>query len=391
MTRTRLEGRLLLPGRVAFGSLTLVDGRIAEVEVGAPDRAGRSGDPDAPWLVPGFIDVHVHGGGGADAMDGPDAVRAMARTHLRGGTTAMLPTTMTNPWAAVVQALRGVAEVAAEDAAAARSSATAAAFDRAAVFGAHLEGPFISPDRLGAQPPFALRPTEALLDEALALDVVRLVTIAPEEDQGAVAARRFAEAGVRVSAGHTMASAETVEAWAAAVKSACGTWGGTHLYNAMTGLSGRAPGAIGALLGDEQAYAELIVDGHHVAPASVRTAFASKGARLLLITDAIRAVGLGEGSTSLGGQEVMVQGGRATLADGTLAGSVLTMDRAVRTAVAMGVAPERALRAATEVPADYLGLRDRGRLVEGAVADVLMLDPGLELVGVWRAGVRVLP
>ncbi len=391
MTRTRLEGRLLLPGRVALGSLTLVDGRIAEVEVGAPERAGRSGDPDAPWLVPGFIDVHVHGGGGADAMDGPDAVRAMARTHLRGGTTAMLPTTMTNPWAAVMHALRGVAEVAAEDAAAARSSATAVAFDRAAVLGAHLEGPFISPDRLGAQPPFALRPTEALLDEVLALDVVRLVTIAPEEDQGAVAARRFAEAGVRVSAGHTMASAETVEAWSAAVKAAGGVWSGTHLFNAMTGLSGRAPGAIGALLGDEQAYAELIVDGHHVAPASVRTAFAAKGARLLLITDAIRAVGLGEGSTSLGGQEVMVQGGKATLADGTLAGSVLTMDRAVRTAVTMGVAPERALRAATEAPADYLGLRDRGRLVEGAIADVLMLDPGLELVGVWRAGLRVLP
>lgn len=386
MTRTRLEGRLLLPGGVALGSLTLVDGRIAKVEVGAPDQAGRSGDADAPWLVPGFIDVHVHGGGGADAMDGPDAVRQMARTHLRGGTTAMLPTTMTNPWAAVVRALRGVAEVAAEDAA---GDGAAAVFDRAAVLGAHLEGPFISPDRLGAQPPFALRPTEALLDEVLALDVVRLVTIAPEEDQGAVAARRFAEAGARVSAGHTMASAETVEAWSAAVKAAGGMWGGTHLYNAMTGLSGRAPGAIGALLGDEQAYAELIVDGHHVAPASVRTAFAAKGARLLLITDAIRAVGLGEGSTSLGGQEVMVQGGKATLADGTLAGSVLTMDRAVRTAVAMGVAPERALRAATEAPADYLGLRDRGRLVEGAVADVLMLSPGLELMGVWRAGVRL--
>lgn len=388
MSTTRLEGRLLLPDRVALGSLTLSGGRIVAVEAAAGDDARGHGDADTPWLVPGFVDVHVHGGGGGDAMDGPEAVRAMARAHLRGGTTAMLPTTMTNPWTAVMRALHGVAAVAAEDAA---GDGSAAAGDRAAVLGAHLEGPFISPDRLGAQPPFALRPTEALLDEVMDLGVVRLATVAPEEDPGAVAARRFAEAGVRVSAGHTMASAETVEAWSAAVKAVGGVWGGTHLYNAMTGLSGRVPGAIGALLGDEQAYAELIVDGHHVAPASVRTAFAAKGKRLLLITDAIRAVGLGDGSTSLGGQEVRVQDGKATLADGTLAGSVLTMDRAVRTAVAMGVAPERALRAATEAPAAYLGLRDRGRLVEGVVADVLRLSPGLELLGVWRAGRQVLP
>ncbi len=373
------RGRWLLPDGVATGRVRVAGGRIAGFEPEPLDDDG--------WWVPGFVDVHVHGGGGGEAMDGVEGVRALAAAHLPHGTTALFPTTLTAPWPEVLAGLRAIAAVLHEDAMAAANEGPPER--RAAVLGAHLEGPFVSPQRLGAQPPFAIDPTPDRVAAVLALGVVRVVTLAPELDGAEAAAVAFARAGVRVSFGHTVADAATAERVAAAVERAGGVLGATHLFNAMSGMTGRAPGVIGAVLGDPAAFAELIVDGHHLAAASVRAAFAAKGARLMLITDAIRATATTATASTLGPHAVAIEGGAARLSDGTLAGSVLTLDVAVRTAVAMGVPVEAALRAATQAPAAYLGLADRGRVAPRAHADVVRLDAGLNVRSVWRAGVRV--
>jgi N-acetylglucosamine-6-phosphate deacetylase len=380
-TTTRLSGRLLLPDGVASGSVEVQGGRIRDVTLGPTD--------DDRWLVPGFVDVHIHGGGGGDTMDGPDGVRALAAAHLRHGTTALLPTTLTAPWPAVLAALRGVALVMQEDAVAAATHDERIGPPRAAVLGAHLEGPFVSPQRLGAQPPYAIDPTPERVASVAAFGVVRVATLAPELTGAAEAAATLARAGVRVSFGHTVADEATASAVAEAVREVDGVVGTTHLFNAMSGFTGRAPGVIGAVLGDSETFAELIVDGHHVFAASVRAAFAAKGLKLMLVTDAIRATATDVSVTSLGEQRVTIEGGAARLADGTLAGSVLTLDVAVRTAVSFGVPVEAALRAASQVPAAYLGLFDRGRLAPGAHADLVRLDDDLVVREVWRAGVRV--
>jgi N-acetylglucosamine-6-phosphate deacetylase len=354
----------LVPGRVRFGE------RILAVE--ADDAEG---GPAAPIVAPGFVDEHVHGGGGGDAMDGEEGVRALARHHLRHGTTALLPTTLTAPWDDVVSALRGVAAVAA-----------APADDEATVLGAHLEGPFVSPGRLGAQPPFAVDATHERVAEILALGVVRLATVAPEVPGMLASVAAWAAAGVRLNVGHTRADAEGVEVFLEAVRAAGGRAGATHLFNAMGGLEGRAPGPAGALLGDADAAIELICDGHHVAAASVRTAWRAARERLVLITDAIRASGMRDGTTELGGRPVTVIEGAARLPDGTLAGSMLTMDAAVRGAVAAGVPLEAALFAASTAPARYLGFAGRGVLEAGARADLVVLTPDLKVRAVVKAG-----
>jgi len=391
---TTLEGWIVRSHGVQRGRLVLGE-RIERIEpIG---RVVPEPDDDAPRYLPGFVDAHVHGGGGGDTMDGPDGVRAAARHHLKHGTTTLLPTTITNPWPKVLSALRGVAEVrdeireaAREEVRAEQRADTRAADDGAEILpdvpGAHLEGPFISPARLGAQPPEALTPTTAAVEEALATRVVRVVTLAPEIDGAEEAARAFARAGVRVSLGHTRADADQVARIAAAVRQEGGTVGFTHLFNAMGGMEGRVPGVVGACLADADAFAELILDGHHVHPTSFLAARNAKPGRLLLITDAIRASGRPEGTTELGGQEVTVTDGAARLADGTLAGSVLTLDAAVRAAVAAGLTLDQAAQLAAGVPARYLGLSDRGRLETGLRADVVELDAELSVTRVFARG-----
>lgn len=367
---TTISGALVLPhgvvlGRIGFGE------RVTELEV-----TGASWRDAQCVIVPGFVDTHVHGGGGADTMDGPDGVRALARFHARHGVTTLLPTTITHPWASVMAALAGVREVMAED----REAGAAR------VPGAHLEGPFINPRRLGAQPPHAVLPEAELVEEVLATGVVRVVTLAPELEHAAAAAARFAAAGTRVSFGHTIAGAAEVASVARAVRAGGGVVGFTHLFNAMTQMVGREPGVVGAALADEDAFAELIYDTHHVAQASFRAALAAKPTRLHLVTDAIRACGLGDGASELGGQRVVVKGGAARLEDGTLAGSVLTLDQALRNAVGAGVPLHRASRALSGVPAAYLGLADRGELRLGALADLVVLDADLAVRDVFVGG-----
>ncbi|WP_034388990.1 N-acetylglucosamine-6-phosphate deacetylase [Deinococcus sp. YIM 77859] len=367
MSRT-LSGILVLPqgtvpGRVRFGR-TLV--AVEPFSEGAAER----------FILPGFVDTHVHGGGGGDTMDGPEGVRMLARLHARHGTTTLLPTTITNPWESVLAALFGIREV----------MATGGVPGGADVIGAHLEGPFLSPGRLGAQPPHTVLPTLDLVQEVLATGAVRAVTLAPELPGALDAALAFARAGVRIGIGHTCADAETVTALLRAVHAAGGRSCATHLFNAMGGIEGRTPGPPGALLTDPHAYQEVILDLIHVHPSSFHLALAAAPGRVLLVTDAIRAAGMGDGPSELGGQPVTVRGGKATRADGTLAGSVLTLDVALRNAVRTGVSLSVVSEMLSAVPAASVGLTDRGRLEPGLRADLTVLDRDLNVVQVYVAG-----
>jgi N-acetylglucosamine-6-phosphate deacetylase len=364
-----LTGRILTPAGLQDGTLHF-GARIDRFEAGAVPV-------DAPFILPGFIDVHVHGGGGGDTMDGPGGVRKLAAFHLNHGSTTLCPTTVTSPWEDVLTALRGVAQV--------RSEADPTLPD---IPGAHLEGPFINPQRLGAQPPFALPPTPALVAAALETGAVKVVTIAPELEGALEAIRQFAAAGVRISFGHTRADYTTVLAALDTADLAEGVAGFTHLYNAMGGLEGRAPGPVAAALTSPQAFAELILDLHHVDPGSFRVALQAKPGRLLLVTDAIRAAGLPEGPTELGGQHVTVRDGQARLVDGTLAGSVLTMDQALRNLRSLGVGWVEAAELLSGAPARYLGLTDRGGLQRGMRADIVVLDEALAVQRVYLQGLR---
>ena len=366
----RLSGQLVTPQGVKKGRLEFST-HITEV---AP-----TGETDDRYILPGFIDTHLHGGGGGDTMDGAEGVRTLARFHVQRGTTTLYPTTITSPWEKIIGALKGVKQVQAE------ADPTLPDLP-----GAHLEGPFISPKRLGAQPPLTLLPASEHVDELLALNVIRLVTLAPEITGAEKAARRFAKAGVRISVGHTVADYETVTIFMQAVRAQGGTVGFTHLYNAMGGLAGRDPGIVGAALADPDAYSELILDLRHVHPGSFLAALQAKPDRLHLMTDCIRAGGLGDGETELGGQRVSVQNGAATLPDGTIAGSTMTLERALRNAVSLGVGLEQASRMLSEIPARYLGLNDRGSLSVGQRADLVVLDRDLQVQAVYVVGRQVI-
>lgn len=371
MSRT-LRGQLVLPGNMVPG----------EVRFG-PKLEAVTPDPEAVpdhYILPGFVDTHIHGGGGGDTMDGPDGIRTLARLHARHGTTTLLPTTITNPWDRVLRALAGVRAV----------MAGGGVEGSADVVGAHLEGPFISPERLGAQPPNTVFPTPDLVNEVLATGVVRAVTLAPELPGATEAALAFARAGVRVGVGHTRADAETVTALLEAIHHEGGRTCATHLFNAMGGVEGRTPGPAGALLADPYAYQEVILDLIHVHPISFRLAQSAAPGRVILVTDAMRAAGLGDGLSELGGQLVTVRHGRATLENGALAGSVLTLDVALRNAVSLGVSLPEASWMLSGAPAASLGLTDRGRLEAGLRADLAVLDRDLNVVQVYVAGEPVL-
>lgn len=360
------SGRILTPSGLVRGIIRFGE-RIEGIE-----RA----DVDGPLLLPGFVDVHVHGGGGGDTMDGPDGVLKLARFHLGHGTTTLLPTTITNPWEKVLFALDGVDEV--------RSARFGEPLPD--IPGVHLEGPFISPGRLGAQPPFTRVPSAEAVAEITRRKVVKVVTLAPELPEAMEAAAAFVASGVNVSVGHTRADYGCVSRVADVVRSAGGTLGFTHLFNAMGGVEGRSPGPAAAALADREAYAELILDGHHVSEGAYHVARVAKGGRLMLVTDCIRAGGGGDGESELGGQPVRVTGGAARLSDGTLAGSVLTLDRALRNALAAGVSLAEASYCLSGAPSRYLRLPDRGEIALGKRADLVALDDQYEVAQVWVQG-----
>ncbi len=368
-TRTELKGHLVLPDRIMPGRIAFTD----HIQAVMPDHAAI---PDR-YILPGFIDCHVHGGNGADTMDGVQAIHTLARFHARHGTTTILPTTITSPWSHVIEALGAIAEI------------TGTTIPHGPnIHGAHLEGPFVSPHKLGAQPPHALAPTPERVAEVLALGCVRIVTLAPELPHAADAIQLFAQAGVRVSLGHTVAGYEQTERAICQICAAGGTTGATHLFNAMPGIESRKPGPATALMCSD-AYAELIFDTHHVHPATFRLAQRVMPDRLLFVTDAMRAAGLPDGPSLLGGQQVVVEQGAVRLPSGHLAGSVLTLDAALRNAVAAGVPLHQATALLTRNPARYLGLEDRGRLHTGRRADFVVMDPALNVLEVWVAGQQI--
>ena len=329
-------------------------------------------DPDAPgdrFILPGFIDLHVHGGGGADCMDGADAVRRMARFHAAHGTTALLPTTVTAPAAALLRAAEGVA-------------AAGHAAGMAQVLGLHLEGPFISPDALGAQPPFAIPPDLALVDALAERVTLRVVTLAPEVDPGFVLTAHLRHLGARVQLGHTTCSYAQ-----AAAALAAGASGFTHLFNAMSPLHHRAPGCAGCALALGE-HAEMIFDGHHVAPGTILAARRAIPG-LYGVTDAVAAAGMPDGEHRLGGWPIFKRGDTVRLADGALAGSVLTMDRAFAMLLSLGLDMAEASARLSTIPARYLGLADRGVIAVGATADLVVVDTAGRLLSVVAEGVGV--
>lgn len=328
--------------------------------------------PAGAVLAPGFIDLQVNGGGGVLLNDQPtaDGMRAIARAHRRFGTTACLPTLITDTRERMRSAVAAARSVAGHD----------------GVLGLHLEGPFISPKRPGIHRADRIaQPGAGDLEELGELAGVgrSLVTLAPEcVPAGFV--RTLASKGVRISVGHSEASAAVVMQAVAD-----GATGVTHLFNAMPPLSARDPGVVGTALSERRLTAGLIVDGIHVDPVSVRAAFTAKGAdRIALITDAMPTVGTSLDRFELMGRTITLANGRLTSEQGTLAGAHLDMAAAVRNAVRLAQLPlEDALRAASLTPAQFLGLdHERGALVPDARADLVALTQDLRVVATWVDG-----
>ncbi len=349
------------------GRLDIVDGRIAALWGVAVDEAQVRGSA-LPVVLPGFIDLHVHGGGGFDTMAGGSALQHMAAQHARHGTTALLATTMTAPRDEIEAALRAAAPLCSH-----RPPGTAR------VLGVHLEGPYIAPDKLGAQPAFA---TTATLADVLALHAIaplRLITIAPELPGHLALIVALRAQGFVVQIGHSNGSYEDGVAALAA-----GASGFTHLFNAMSGLHHRAPGLAGAALAHAER-AEIIPDLLHVHPGAILAALRCIPG-LYCVTDATAAAGMPDGRYPLGRHTVSKCLGGVRLPDGTLAGSTLTMDQALRNLVGLGLSLAEASRRTATLAADHLGLADRGRLQPGAWADAVVLDAELQLRQVWVEG-----
>ncbi len=365
---TTVGGQLVLDDRVAAGRITIEDGWI--VAVALDDEAAAN----APYIAPGFVDLHVHGWGGHDAMGGRDALDGMARQLLRRGVTAFLPTAVTAP----LQELEAFAERV-------RAWLSDAPDDGAEPLGFNLEGPFLAAVRRGAHDASHLQvpaDTPRATVESL-LDGLRLLTIAPELPGATDLIGWLAERGVATSIGHSGATLEEARAGFEA-----GARSTTHLFNAMSGVDHRAPGVAVAALLDDAAFVELIADGVHVHPALWQLIVRLKPPdRLLLVSDAVALAGTGDGRGRLGGLEVDVIGPRVTLAGtDTLAGSVIALDSAVRNVVASGIDLPHAVAAASRNPLALLGITDRGRIEPGQRADLVELDAELRVRRVMRGG-----
>jgi N-acetylglucosamine-6-phosphate deacetylase len=363
-----IVGRLVLEDRVVGGRIEIEDGKIAHVALDDGPAAG------APYVAPGYVDVHVHGWGGHDAMAGTDALDGMARALLRRGVTSFLPTAVTAP----LHALEAFAD-------SVRAWLPDAPADGAGPLGFNLEGPFLAEARRGAHDAAHLKvPADVPRDGLDALiGELRLLTIAPELPGAIELIGWLRERDVAVSIGHSAATFEQAQAGYAA-----GATSTTHLFNAMTGVDHRAPGVAVAALLDDAVYVELIADGIHVEPAVWPIITRLKPTdRLLLVSDAVPLAGTGDGRGRLGGLEVEVVGRRATLAGtSTLAGSVIALDEAVRQLVAAGVGLPAAITAASRNPLTLLGIDDRGRIAPGQRADLVELDTDLRVRRVMRGG-----
>jgi N-acetylglucosamine-6-phosphate deacetylase len=332
--------------------------------------------------IPGFLDVHIHGAGGHDVMEGnATALRAITRKVSEYGTTSLVATTVTASTDETLRAVEGIAGYIAHQ--------HETEVPRAEVLGIHFEGPFISKQRRGVHPAEWIQlPSAETLSRFLkaAAGNARILTIAPEVLGAAPCIDAAREAGLVVSMGHTDATYEQARA-----AMARGARSATHVYNAMRPFTHRDPGVIGAVLTSPDVNAELIADGVHVEEAAMKLLLMAKGAaHVTLVSDGLSATGMPDGKYMLGSLDVLVSGGICRNAEGTLAGSTLTLDRALRNIVALGASLTDAVRMLTLNPATLLGIEfKKGSLRAGADADILLLDEGLHITNVWARGVAL--
>lgn len=372
--------RLVDGGRIVDDAwVRFADGRVAETGTGAgiPDAAtvvdGTALAGAGAVLTPGFIDLHGHGGAGSSYDDGPDAIRAARALHRSHGTTRAVVSLVTAPLETIERRAAMVADLAATD---------------ADILGSHLEGPFLDPAHKGAHDASLLREpspdaVERLLDAGRG--TVRQVTIAPELPGGLDAIRAIVAAGAAAAVGHT--SADAAQARAAFDAGATIL---THAFNAMPSLHHRHPGPVAAAASDPRVTLEVIADGVHLDPEIVRIAFAAAPGRIALVTDAMAAAGSADGRYELGSLAVDVVDGVARLAQGgSIAGSTLTQDAALRLSVGAGVALPDAVAALTSTPARAIGRSgELGSLAPGMTADAVLLSADLRVRGVWVAGAQ---
>lgn len=362
------NARLMTPEGVVEGDLLAHDGQIAAVgAAGAPESA-QVVEAEGGWLLPGFIDIHAHGGVGREAMDAdPEGLRAIAQFYAAHGVTSFLPTTWTAPHEDIMAALENIARVQREGT------------GGAAILGAHVEGPYLNPARCGAQDSRQIR--RAGRGEALPIldtGLIRLMALAPEYPENHWLIEECVQRGIVVSAAHTAATYADMQ-----VAVALGLTQTTHTYNAMTGLHHREPGTLGAALTIDAITCELIADNVHVHPAAMNLLYRAKGPdKVILITDAVRGAGLAEGTSyDQDGRPVAVRDGAAYLPGDTLAGSTLTMERALKNFIIAANAPlEIVWPATSRNAARQLGLADRkGQLIPGMDADLVLLDDALNV------------
>ncbi|MDB2106357.1 N-acetylglucosamine-6-phosphate deacetylase [Clostridium paraputrificum] len=363
--------------KIEKGSVLIENGKIKEIN---PSNVNDTEviDAEGLYLSPGFIDVHIHGAGGCDTMDGTvESINTIAKTIVQHGTTSFTPTTMTVAAEDIRKSMEVIKKLKEEGT------------EGANVLGAHLEGPFISPKAIGAQNPnFLLAPSVENYNKIVGdySDAVVSITMAPEVEGAKELIKYLSDNGVTVSMGHTKATYdEAIEG----IK--CGACHSTHLYNAMTPFTHREPGVVGATF-DTDITTETISDGIHISYPALRTAYKQKGTdKVLLVSDAMEACGMPDGQYSLGGQDVIVKNGAARLLDGTLAGSVLTLDKAVKNIYNNSNYPlNEVVRMATYNGAKHCHVEDhKGLIKEGYDADLILFNEDIEIQKVFVNGKEV--
>ena len=360
------------------GSVLIANGKIKEINPTSFENEEII-DACGLYLSPGFIDVHIHGAGGYDTMDGTfHAINEISKTILKHGTTSFTPTTMTVATSDINKSMQVIKE--------AKEKGT----DGAIVLGAHLEGPFINPKAIGAQNPnFLIPPTLENYNTMVkgAEDAVVSITIAPEIEGAKELIKELSKKGIICSIGHTKASYEE-----AMEGIACGCKHSTHLFNAMTSFSHREPGVVGAIF-DSEITTETISDGIHISYPSLRIAYKQKTSdKVLLVTDAMMACSMPDGMYTLGGQDVIVKDGAARLLSGSLAGSILTLDKAVYNVYHnVGYPLHEVVKMATFNPARHCNVEDRkGLIKEGYDADLILFDEDINIKKVIVSGKVIL-
>ena len=373
-----VNGRIFTADKLLYQHALLIEnGLIVDIVPNhALPAADHNYDLKGGLLAPGFIDVHVNGGAGELLNHKPSvkALRIIAQAHRQYGTTAFIPTLITDTWIQMVNAV----------------TAVAAAVDLGVpgILGIHLEGPYLNAERKGVHPPTSIRlptTTEDLshLFESFPPDLIKLMTLAPERVSPEFI-QQLTQDGMIVSAGHTAATYEQMQ-----VALAHGVTGFTHLFNAMSPMTSREPGVVGAALDHADSWCGLIVDGHHVHPVTLRQAIKAKlRGKMMLVTDAMHTVGEGAGRFDLMGRAIVSENGKVTTLDGTLAGSDLDMASAVRNTVQqVGLGLEEALRMASLYPAQFLKLDHKlGRIAKGFQADLVLIDDHMVVQQTWIKG-----